>query len=104
MYELPDIYLNIYELPQLPKNRHDRYVDYLNHDGGLTFAEYLGIDEPVEEYFYKNNHERFIRFKNRNVTGEFCKTKKEAKISYKMALKRLREYRKKCTSNKEKND
>jgi hypothetical protein len=75
---------------KLYKKSHARYVEYLNSETSLTFAEYFGIDVPVAEYIEKYG-KTFVRFKNEKVAGEFCKTKKEAKASYKEALKRYRE-------------
>lgn len=67
-----------------------RYFEYLRHDGYGSFADYLGIDVPIEEYKFEQG-KRLVRFKNRNVKGEFRMTKKEAKASYKEVLKRYRE-------------
>ncbi|MBU9822983.1 hypothetical protein J1782_24120 [Rahnella sp. BCC 1045] len=64
-----------------------RYEEYLHADCGYSFAEFLGIDVPEIEYgsWYPNRGK--FRMVSRRATGEWCDTQKEAKSSYKEALK-----------------
>jgi hypothetical protein len=74
------------------------YQDYLYSDGCDSFTDYLGIWLPKFEksggYFSKNTD--LIRMVSTNpnylktINGEYCKTQKAAKISYKLALKNER--------------
>lgn len=72
----------------------EKYQDYLNSDGWYSFADYLQIWMPEYERrsFFGSKTKR-IRMVSTNpnydnqVRGEYCKDKKEAKISYKLALK-----------------
>lgn len=66
-------------LTRTPKQR---YMDYLYNDGGNSFAEYLGIDEPRIEFWNGK-----CRYRSRQATGTWEKLKKDAKASYKQALK-----------------
>lgn len=81
-----------YALQHLPQPRkRSRWEQYLHAESGLTFAEWLGIDAPVREYRGYWGRDRMVRLKSRRATGDWAKTIKEAKASYKEALKRLRE-------------
>lgn len=67
-----------------------RYQDYLNADGCYeNFAHFLGVDVPKREY---NHYKRYsepsmVRLSSSRGTGEWKKTLKEAKASYKEAIK-----------------
>jgi hypothetical protein len=89
-------------LPE-PKPR-TRYEDYLDADGcaGNTFGEFLCGDRmpkfeqrrPLFGDSWRNTEYRMYRnhaFYKRDVEGDWCKTMKEAKASYKAALKRQHE-------------
>ncbi len=74
--------LAISRLPK-PKKR-SRYDDYLHAEVCESFAEWLGIEVPEREY--SDSFSR-VRLKSSKATGEYCKTLKDAKASYKAALK-----------------
>jgi hypothetical protein len=94
-------------LPE-PKPR-TRYEDYLHADGcaGDSFGEflcggrlpkfeerssYLGRYREVEYRMFRVIHvDAYDLYGWRDVEGEWCKTRKEAKASYKAALKRRQE-------------
>jgi len=80
-------------LPQPPK--YSRYQEYLRSECSEGFAWWLGIDVPeFETYarhwspfaFGKSIPEHWVRMRSSRAIGEFCKTQKEAKASYKAAL------------------
>lgn len=78
-----------YAIASLPAPRkRSRYEQYLESECCESFAEWLGIEVPKREY----NHyswgacQGFMRLKSARATGEYCKTLKDAKISYKAAL------------------
>lgn len=75
-----------------PKKR-TRYDEYLNADTCQSFAEWLGIDVPEIEYgsWYPNRGK--FRMVSRRAKGEWCDTQKEAKASYKQALRASKELR-----------
>lgn len=79
-----------------------RYLDHLRYDGGLTFAESLGITVPDVETrhdwigrktLWQYRYCRTIRYPwgLDVIEGEWKPTKKEAKASYKAALQRRRQ-------------
>ncbi len=70
-----------------------RYQDFMEHDGYDKFTDFLGIDVPLREYSYAYETRGFVRLKSRRATGEYCKTLKEAKASYKAALPKRQKYR-----------
>jgi hypothetical protein len=73
-------------LPQPPKR--SRYEQYLDADSSLTFAEWLGIEVPEREYQGRWwTRDRMVRLKSSRATGGWAKTIKDAKASYKEALK-----------------
>jgi hypothetical protein len=76
-----------------PEPKRTKYQEYLNSDCGLTFAEWLGIEVPRLEYDYRGNYRysRPMRDYSGFVYGEWKPTKKEAKASYKTALKAWKE-------------
>ncbi|KVN83427.1 hypothetical protein WJ68_16050 [Burkholderia ubonensis] len=89
-------------LPE-PKPR-TRYEDYLDADGcaGDSFGEFLcggRLPEYEDRGDWSMREYRMFRLtgvsyhwaSHRDVEGEWCKTKKEAKASYKAALKRHHE-------------
>lgn len=75
-------------LPALPKRT--RYDEFLDADSGMAFHEWLGIEKPKMEYrdksFVHGDVEPGCRMRSSRATGEWCKTKKDAKSSYKAAL------------------
>jgi hypothetical protein len=74
-------------LPALPKPT--RYEQFQSEDTGLDFHEWLGIEKPKVEYRDKCRilgYESGCRMRTDRATGEWCKTKKEAKASYKAVL------------------
>lgn len=91
-------------LPQPPKR--SKWEDYYHSESTLTFAEWLGIESPRIETNYsygKDARYRYTRVRHYSdwtdrIEGEWKPTKKEAKASYKAALKKrndeLRAWRK----------
>jgi hypothetical protein len=81
-------------LPQPPKPT--RYGQYLDADYGHSFAEWLGINVPRVEWNHQWGWEakyRYVRLDwqyRTDVAGEWKSTKKEAKASYKEALRQRR--------------
>ena len=79
-------------LPHPPKRT--KYDEYMHSDSGLSFAGWLGIRTPREECNWKWGSEcryRYVRLDwsyRQDVAGEWKPTKKEAKASYKEALRR----------------
>ncbi|MNZ18476.1 hypothetical protein D3C78_354890 [compost metagenome] len=79
-------------LPPAPKKT--RYDEYLDADTGLDFHEFLGINKPEFESRggWKDREYRMRRWRGWysyiDVQGEWARTKKEAKASYKQALLR----------------
>ncbi len=72
-----------------------RYQQFLHSDCGNTFAEYLGINVPALEYDrphgadsyqYRYVRTSYISWNHERIEGEWCRTQKEAKASYKAAL------------------
>lgn len=61
------------------------YREFLHDDGYGNFSDYLNIDLPKQERSKEGI--RLVSTKYNTVKGEYCKTIKEAKISYKTALK-----------------
>lgn len=83
-------------LPQPPKLT--KYGEYMDADTGHSFADYLGINRPRVEVDYprgKKTQYRYVRREHwsygTDVSGEWKPTKKEAKASYKEALKKRRD-------------
>lgn len=79
-----------------PEPERTRYDDYCRSECGNTFAEYLGINKP--EYELRKEYDRpgWFRWEYRMVRregyvidlhGEWAGTKKDAKASYKAALR-----------------
>lgn len=79
--------------PKEPKKK-SRYEEFLDADCGFSFGEWLVIDLPKREFQWNGRSEWTYRFTSRRGTGEWCKTLKEAKASYKAAIKQAREQRK----------
>ncbi len=71
------------------------YQDYIDSEMCEDFAFFLGIKEPYlesrsrnENLYYEGKQDyRMVSTKYHNLTGEWCKTQKDAKISYKKMLK-----------------
>lgn len=89
--------LAISELPQPRKLT--RYQQFMDSDCGNTFAEYLGINVPALEYDrphgadsyqYRYARTSYISWNHERIEGEWCRTKKEAKASYKAALNKAK--------------
>ena len=83
-----------------PKKSEKKYREFLNADFGCDFNEYLGIKLPKLEWKtegYGHDVYRYKSSKYQHVAGEWSNNKKEAKISYKLALK---EYLKTTPINK----
>lgn len=78
-------------LPAAPKKT--RYQEYLDADYGLDFHEFLGINKPEFESRgdWRNREYRMRRWAGGysyvDVQGEWARTKKEAKASYKKSLR-----------------
>lgn len=68
------------------------YRDFIDADYGHDFHEWLGISLPKFEFSYAGKC-RMVRRKwgYVEVQGEWCATQKEAKASYKEALRRSKE-------------
>lgn len=73
-----------------------KYEDYLRSDYGHSFSEFLGITLPEIEYrnILGKTEYRFTRrkmdrltYEMKTISGEWAFTKKQAKASYKSALK-----------------
>ena len=74
-------------LPPAPKRT--KYQEYLRSEDSQCFCEWLGINVPVYEFSHRGW--RMVRrhyYCELNIAGEWAPTKKEAKASYKEALKR----------------
>ena len=72
------------------KSARQKYLDFLHSDTGYTFAEYLGIVVPRLEVSRANGVSlyRYVRhdYLKTSITGDWRKTKKAAKESYKLKL------------------
>lgn len=69
-----------------------RYQDYLDVDDCYhDFAAFLGFRPPEREYGNSWQNSGLIRFRSPRATGKWCKTVKEAKASYKAAMKANKE-------------
>lgn len=81
-----------------PEPKRTKYGEYLHADCFDSFAHFLGINKPkVEQRFsarlnrYEHRMFRLCCYRgwhSVDVTGDWCNTKKEAKASYKDALKK----------------
>ena len=69
----------------LTRSPKQRYMDYLHADTGYSFAEYLGIDEPLIEFWNGK-----CRYRSRKASGTWETLKKDARASYKQALKAVK--------------
>lgn len=69
------------------------YRDFMHADYGHDFHEWLCINKPEIESDYIGNYRMFRWVWNcgRDVQGEWSKTKKAAKASYKEALRRSKD-------------
>jgi len=81
----------IENLPQPPKLT--KYGEYMDADYGHSFAEWLGINLPRVEWNYKFGKDALYRYVRNDwqhrtdIAGEWKPTKKEAKATYKAALR-----------------
>lgn len=85
---LREIYIPFISLPKTKSRSKARYREFLNNDGYYDFAESIGIQKPRREH--ENGLVRFASTKYSGIKGELCKTIKEAKVSYKEALKKFK--------------
>lgn len=92
----------IEHLPQPPKRT--KYGEYCRAEFCESFAQFLGINKPVYEHGIWNLKDgekvRMVRYSREfhwsqqvEIAGEWCKTKKGAKASYKAALNAARSNR-----------
>jgi len=66
---------------------HGKYTAFINEEYSDHFSDYLGIKLPIREYgSWPQGGIRFKSSKYSSVIGEYCKTIKEAKKSYKEKL------------------
>jgi hypothetical protein len=79
-------------LPPPPK--YSRYEQYLRSECCESFAEWLGIEVPVREPSYSYSTPNHFRLKSSRAVGDYALTMKEAKASYKAALKAAQQQRK----------
>jgi len=89
----------IEHLPPEPKRT--KYEEYLRNDGCESFAEYMGINKPMLQQRFSvsmNGYEYqmyriecYQGWHSVDVAGEWSKTKKGAKASYKAALRAKKE-------------
>lgn len=63
------------------------YRDFIHADYGHSFCEWLGYDAPRYECRYEFNGNSTYRMVSSRAKGEWCRTKKAAKSSYKGWLK-----------------
>jgi hypothetical protein len=81
-----------YTPPKVPARKarsRGNYREYLHADYGHEFHVWLGIDKPRVDYDRDGNC-RMYRIGGTwrpSIYGEWCETKKEAKASYKAALR-----------------
>ncbi|WP_140921036.1 hypothetical protein [Limnobaculum xujianqingii] len=68
-----------------------KYNEYLRSECCESFAEWLGIEVPERDYCYWGEDDGKVRLRSSRATGEYCKTLKDAKASYKAALKAKKE-------------
>jgi hypothetical protein len=69
----------------------ENYQKYLDTDTGCSYEEWLGIEPPKREYNVGwEGGVRLVSTKYESVKGDFRKTLKDAKISYKEALKKYK--------------
>lgn len=85
------------KLPPAPK--YSRYQEYQRSECSEGFAWFLGFDAPEFEgyrchgspfVFGRSIPESWVRMRSSRAVGDFCKTKKDAKSSYKEALRKRR--------------
>lgn len=83
------VYGEIGVVPKTPKSR-SRYEEYRHSEVVESFPEWLGIDLPRREYNYYGKYEErdYVRLTSSRGTGEYCKTLKDAKASYKADMAR----------------
>lgn len=84
-----------YVLPKLSARKYEakrKFQEYLDADSGHDFHEWLGINRPEVEYDRNGNCRmyRLGNYRDASVYGEWKPTKKEAKASYKEALRKYR--------------
>jgi hypothetical protein len=75
------------KMPPPPKLT--KYQQYLDEDIDCSFAVWLGIEKPKLEHRGTSwcSKDRQFRFKTSRAVGDWCTTQKDAKASYKEALK-----------------
>lgn len=62
-----------------------KYNEYLDADCGDNFSDFLGIELPEREW--SKDGVRLVSTKYKGLHGDFCKKLKDAKLSYKIALR-----------------
>lgn len=72
-----------------PRKR-SKYEQYLDSDADYSFADFLGIEVPRREYSYDRRTPNHFRLVSSRATGEYALTLKDAKASYKEALRARR--------------
>lgn len=93
--------LAIEKLPEPPRDKRSQHQQWLDADTGFSFAEWLcgarlpkyetrghyswGTSSTLEYRMYRSDHGIY-----RDVEGQWARTKKDAKASYKEALKAYR--------------
>lgn len=82
-----------YEPPSMNARQYQakrNYQEFLDADCGYEFHEFLGIEKPLIDYAYngKCRMYRIGNYRNASIYGEWKPTKKEAKASYKEALRK----------------
>lgn len=83
---------NITSKYKKPSRSKLNYQEFLSSDCSYDFAWWLNIEIPKIEYSKNGYLRRMYKYKTANyhtyeITGEFCRTHKEAKASYKESLK-----------------
>ena len=86
-------------------NAKTRYSEFVNADYGHSFAEWLGITVPTLDtryYFRSGNQYQYSRWYGcTKVCGQWEKTMKAAKTSYKMAVAEYKRMMKQLLSPEE---
>lgn len=76
--------------------KRSKYEEYQRAETCATFAEWMGIDVPIVDVDYRPDGKALYRYRRScmvkwdSLTGEWKPTRKEAKASYKDALRKRR--------------
>lgn len=81
-----------YEPPKMNARKYAakrNYQEFQDADCGYDFHEWLGINKPRVDYDHYGNCRmyRIGNYRDVSIYGEWCKTKKYAKASYKAKLR-----------------